>query len=87
MVTGVQSNLSAAAGYTGGTISIVTGSTSGTVAPEEVPLRGVSSAPELGRAVRRAAAKSQTITNNLDHKAFRGCRRHQPRRFSSRQPD
>ena len=86
MVTGVQSNLSAAAGYTGGTISIGTGSTSGTGSSGGSTSSGASPAPELGPAVRQAAAKPQTIANNLDHKAFRGGRRHQTRRFSSRQP-
>jgi hypothetical protein len=44
MVTGVQSNLSAAAGYTGGTISIGTGSTSGT----GIPGGGTSSGGIIG---------------------------------------
>ena len=86
MATGAQSNLSAAAGYTGGTISIGTGSTSGTSSSGGGTSSGGVSGAGIGPSVRQAAAKSQTITNNLDHKAFRGCRRHQPRRFSSRQP-
>ena len=85
MVTGAQSNLSAAAGYTGRTISIGTGSTSGTGSSGGGTSSGHIIGTGIGTGSSSAAAQSQTITNNLDHKAFRGCRRHQPRRFSSRQ--
>jgi len=96
MVTGAQSNLSAAAGYTGGTIGIATGSTSetgssgGGTSSGGITGTGIETSSSSGSGDTAGTGSGPSVGTGASHLCGRSWYSAspitQPRRFSSRQP-